>query len=136
MLGVAAARKLNRDYSGPSVHRRGLSCRGMFIDSHCKLTDAVIARGNMGPQYLQSLGMELSHVDKEVFEEFLTKLQGEVDNYQGDDRPGYGACPLMLTASNCPPVFKQVRETGLYGLLRNFMCKLSSYVNYRPSYSF
>jgi len=122
MLGVAAAKKLNRDFCGPSVHRRGLPIRGMFIDGHCKLTDAVIARGNMCPQYLQNLGAELSYIDKTVFEEFFSKLSGEVDAFQGD-RPGFGACPLLLTAVNCPPVFKQVRETGLYSILRNYMCK-------------
>lgn len=123
MLGVAAARKLNRDYSGPSVHRRGLTSRGVFIDSHCKLTDSVIAHGNMGPAYLQSLGIELSQVDREIFDEFMSKLQGEVDNHQGGDQPAFGACPMLLTATNCPPVYKQIRETGLYALLRNYMCK-------------
>ena len=122
MLGVAAARRLKRDFTGPSIHRRGMSCRGMFIDSHCKLTDAVIAQGNMSPHYLQSLGSELSYIDKEVFDEFLSKAHGEVDNFQGD-RPRYGSCPMLLTATSCPPVFKQIRETALYSLLRNFMCK-------------
>ena len=124
MLGVAAARRLRRDYTGPSIHRRGLPCRGMFIDSHCKLTDDIIARGNMSPAYLQSLGSELSFIDKEVFDEFLSKTFGEVNNFQGD-RPGFGSCPMLLTATNCPPVFKQIRETNLYSLLRNFMCKLA-----------
>ena len=122
MIGVEAARKLKQEFHVPSVHRRGLSCRNMFIDGHIKLTHAIIAMGNMGPDYLHGLGSELSVVDRAVYDEFYTKLHGEIDTIQPGGRT-YGSCPMLLDDTNCPQVFRQIRETALYAMLRNFMCK-------------
>ena len=71
MIGVEAARRLKQEFHGPSIHRRGLSCRQMFIDAHLKVTHGVIAAGNMGPEYLHGLGNELSSIDRAVYDEFF-----------------------------------------------------------------
>ena len=122
MIGVEAARLLKHEFHGPSVHRRGLTCRNMFIDGHLKLTHSVIAAGNMDPNYLLGLGSELSCVDRGVYDEFFVKCQGEVDTIKPSGRT-YGSCPMLLTPTNCPGLFRQIRETNLYAILRNFMCK-------------
>ena len=122
MLGVEAARRLNRDYVGPSVYRRGSSVRGMFIDGHVRVQESVIAQGNMCPVYLASLGSELSMLDREIFEEFLSKVCGETDAISPGGRT-FGSCPMLMTQSNCPGLFTQVRQTTLFSIIRNYMCK-------------
>ena len=122
MLGVEAARHLNRDYVGPSVHRRGLNVRGMFIDGHVRVQESVITQGNMCPVYLASLGNELSMLDREIFDEFLSKICGETDTISPGGRT-FGSCPMLMTQQNCPGLFTQVRQTTLYSIIRNYMCK-------------
>ena len=79
MLGSTAARELNQSFDGCSVHRRGSHTRGMFLDSHIRLKDAVMHEGNMCAMYLHSLGQELGGLDKDIFDEFVNKCIGEVD---------------------------------------------------------
>lgn len=122
MLGAEAARVLNKDYVGPTVHRRGTNCRGMFLDSHMRIQERVIIDGNMCPVYLQSLGQELSSLDREIFDEFYSKVRGEVDTLAIQGR-AFGSCPMLLTSQNCPVVFRQIRETTMHAVIRNFMCK-------------
>ena len=123
MLGSEAARTLNCDYIGSSVHRRGTTCRGMFLDSHLRIQDSVIVRENMCPLYLQTLGTELAQLDKDVFDEFYQKVSGEIDRIAPQGR-SFGSCPMLLTDGNCPALYRQVRETTLHGIIRNYMCKL------------
>ena len=122
MIGSAAARQLNTEYLGCSVHRRGTSCRSMYLDMHVRLKDTVINDANMCQAYLQSLGHELAQLDRDIFDEFTNKCIGEVDKVSPHGRV-FGSCPMLLTEQNCPVVFRQVRETMLHALLRNFMCK-------------
>ena len=122
MIGIEAARRLKQEFFGPTVHRRGLGCRHMFLDGHMKVTHANIAVGNMSPSYLNGLGSELSCVDRTIYDEFFQKVHGEVDTVQPGGRT-FGSCPMLLTQENCPPVFRQIRETSYYAMLRNFMCK-------------
>ena len=122
MLGVEAARALNRDYVGPSVHRRGSHVRGMFIDGHVRVQESVVARGNMCPIYLANLGNELSMLGTEIFEEFIAKVCGETDVLSPQGRT-FGSCPMLMTQGNCPEIFNQVRQTTLFSVIRNYMCK-------------
>ena len=122
MLGSEAARTLNRDYNGASVHRRGITCRGMYLDSHIRIQDNVIIRDNMCPNYLQSLGTELAVLDKEVYDEFFYKVSGEIDRISPQGRQ-FGSCPMLLDETNCPILYRQVRETTMHAVVRNFMCK-------------
>ena len=123
MIGAEAARRLNTQYVGPTVHRRGNTVRGMFVDVHVRLRREVIAEGNMCQNYLQILGQELSLLDREIFEEFLGKVSVEVDNLALEGRH-FGSCPMMLSASNCPDLFNHVRQTTLYAITRNYMGKI------------
>ena len=122
MLGSEAARALNRDYNGASVHRRGITCRGMFLDSHIRIQDNVIIRDNMCPNYLQSLGTEFAVLDKEVYDEFFHKVSAEIDRISPQGRQ-FGSCPMLLDETNCPILYRQVRETTMHAVIRNFMCK-------------
>lgn len=122
MIGAEAARQLNRDYVGPTVHRRGCSCHNMFLDGHVRLQESVIVDGNMCPVYLQNLGTELSMLDREVFDEFFGKIRAEVDNISPQGR-AFGSCPLLLTDESSPALFRHVRETALFSAVRNYMCK-------------
>ena len=125
MLGSNAARALNHSFAGCSVHRRGSHARGMFLDSHVRIRDAVINEGNMCPLYLHSLGQELASLDREIFDEFVNKCIGEIDRVAPQGR-SFGTCPMLLNGDNCPAVFRQVRETTLFSVVRNFMCRLLS----------
>ena len=122
MLGTAAARELNNNFVGCSVHRRGTHARGMFLDSHVRIQDAVIHEGGMCPMYLTNLGQELAVLDKDIFDEFVQKCMGEINRIcpQGQT---FGSCPMLLDGTNCPGLFRQVRETTLSSVVRNFMCK-------------
>ena len=122
MIGADAARTLNRDYVGPSVHRRGVTARGMFLDGHMRLQESVVTAGNMCQMYLLHLGQELSQLDREVYDEFFNKIRGEIDNLALHGRE-FGSCPMLLTSGNCPAVFRQIRETTLHSVVRNMMCK-------------
>ena len=122
MLGAEAARHLNREFIGPSVHRKGSNVRGMFIDGHVRIQENVISRGNMCPIYLANLGNELSMLDREIFEEFLSKICGETDALSPQGRT-FGSCPMLMTQENCPVLFAQVRQTTLFSIVRNSMCK-------------
>ena len=122
MIGVEAARKLNADYVGPSVHRRGTQCRNMFLDGHLRVQESVVTQGNMCQMYLQHLGQELSHLDREIYDEFFAKVRGEIDTLAPSGRT-FGSCPMLLTQTNCPAVFRQIRETTMHSVVRNFMCK-------------
>ena len=122
MIGVDAARLLNQEYVGPSVHRRGTTVRGMFLDGHLRLQERVVTAGNMCQMYLFHLGQELSRLDPEVYDEFFNKVRGEIDNMAIHGRE-FGSCPMLLTSENCPEVFRQIRETTLHSVVRNMMCK-------------
>ena len=124
MIGAEAARCLNQRYVGPTVHRRGSSIQGMFVDAHVRLSRDVIAEGNLCPNYLHILGQELSMLDREIFEEFLGKVSAEVNNLAIEGRH-FGTCPMLLTAENCPGLFHHVRQTTLFAITRNYMGKLA-----------
>ena len=124
MIGAEAARVLNRDYVGPSIHRRGTQVRNMFLDGHLRFQESVIMMGNMCQLYLQHLGQELSQLEREVYDEFFAKVRGEIDALSIEGQ-SFGSCPMLFTNENCPEVFRQIRETTLHSVLRNFMCKSS-----------
>ena len=122
MLGAEAARTLNRNFLGPTVHRRGTNTHGMFVDCHVRVKQDVIMEGNMCPVYLNNLGHELSLLDREIFDEFLTKIMGETNVLSPQGR-SFGSCPMLMTGINCPDLFTQVRQTTLFSITRNYMCK-------------
>ena len=130
MIGAEAARHLNQRYVGPTVHRRGSSIQGMFVDAHVRLSRDVITEGNLCPNYLHILGQELSMLDREIFEEFLGKVSAEVNNLAIEGRH-FGTCPMLLTAENCPGLFHHVRQTTLFAITRNYMGKLTLVIYYK-----
>ena len=128
MFGSAAAKRLNEQLIGHSIHRRCVRVDNKLVDGHLRVTNMTIQESQMDPMYLQNLGCELANVANEVYTEFIRLLVNSLDQLDADETfTKFGTCPMLLDGNNCPSVFKDVRVSLLFSILRNMMCKLSSF---------
>ena len=127
MIGAKAARHLNQELSGYSIHRRGLRVNNIFVDGHFRLSAGAINAHQLDPIYMQNLGIELANLDIPVLGEFLSQVEAGADAVPD---AGFGTCPLLMTPGTTPDAFDKMRKTVLYSLLRNMMCKLTFYHYY------
>ena len=120
MIGAKAARHLNEHLGGYSIHRRGLRINNGFVDGHFRLSPDVIETHKLDPNYMLSLGCELAGLDVPVLGEFMTQVETSADMIPN---AGFGTCPLLMSPTVSPAAFDKLRQTVLYTLLRNMMCK-------------
>ena len=118
MHGRDAAATVNGALSAVTIHRRGVQLDGRFADMHCRVTDAVINSCHFSSDYLDSLGYELSTLDRKVFEEIVNVMRHRLGE---GELSGYGQQPLLVADGDIYDLFPRLRLTLLYSVLRNYM---------------
>ena len=131
MFGSAAAKRLNETLNGHSVHRRCVRVNNKFVDGHLRVTSGTVHDCQMDCMYLHNLGCELAGVANEVYTEFIQLLVTALDQLNANEPfTKFGTCPMLLDSVNCPSVFKDVRVSLLFSILRNMMCKFGNRLSF------
>ena len=118
MRGRQAAACANLELNGLTIHRRGLQLSGHFYDVHTRMTDSVMRDGAIDYNYVQTLGLELSQLDRTVYDEVIEILRSRLS---ADEGAHFGDMPSVVTDKNNVELFGQLRTTLFFTLLRNFM---------------
>ena len=121
MRGRAAAEVANNELVATTVHRRGVRKGGKFYDIHLRMSDRVVAEGDVPLEYINGLGMELAGLDRAVYEEVLEILETTLSR----DGVPMGDEPVLMTDSSNPGGFARVRTSILYAMMRTYMGKLT-----------
>ena len=120
--GSPAARKVNDEFAGNTLHRRSLVMCNLYIDFHIRLATSELGSPCFAsPEYLQGLGAEFGGVDAKVYEEFAqTFLDGAAVSMRGR---AITKTPVLYVFSPGQDVemYKQVGKTRLYSLMRFMM---------------
>ena len=122
MIGVQAAEYLLLQLAGATLHRRGIRHGNHFYDLHARMSDAVLAGAQVDPNYMMSLGTELSGLDRDVFDKLLDVIKAEVDTQMPPTRE-FGDAPYLVDEKICPSLFKKLRGTCFWAIVRNYMGK-------------
>ena len=128
MIGARAAEELMTNLNGLTVHRRGLRVKNNFYDCHTRLSDTVIAGSQLDPHYLASLGLELSSLDRGIFDTLIETIKTAVDPMMPNDH-GFGDAPFLANEQSEPALFRRVRATCFDGVVRNYMGKIFNIIN-------
>ena len=120
MIGTRAAEELQNNLAGTTVHRRGLRAKNHFYDCHTRMADSVLIGCHIDPQYLMNLGLELSTLDRGVFDALIDVIKTTLDPKMPNGH-GFGDAPYLATEQSEPALFRRVRATCFQGLIRNFM---------------
>ena len=133
MIGVRAAEELMTNLTGLTVHRRGLRVKNNFYDCHTRLSDAVITGAQLDPHYLASLGLELSSLDRGIFDTLIDTIKAAVDPLMPDDHR-FGDAPFLANERSEPALFRRVRATCFHGVVRNYMGKIFDIIFEKESF--
>ena len=127
--GSPAARKVNDEYAGSTVHRRSLVLCDLFIDFHIRLATSELGTPSFATaEYVHGLGAEFGNLDATVYEEFTRVF---VDGAHGTMR-GRTIRKTPVFYAFVPgqdlDMYKQIGKTQLFSVMRFMMCKLFTIV--------
>ena len=123
----AAIHRLNGDIKGRSIHRRGLnSPSGKFTDLHIRMPTRLLQSDDVfSPIYCQQLGEELSGLDGQLFQSYLSVLYSSVS-----EGTVVGAANVvrdnqiyLVTPEEDGRLFELLRNTIFSVVINNFMSK-------------
>ena len=122
MIGAQAAEQLLTGLTGATIHRRGLRHGRFFYDCHTRMSDTVLVNCQIDPGYMMNLGLEMSSLDRGVYDNLMDVVKTEVDALMPAGHC-FGDAPFLADENSCPALFKKLRSTCLFGLVRNYMGK-------------
>ena len=122
--GSPAARKVNDEYAGNTLHRRSLVLCNLYIDFHIRLATSEVGTPSFAsPDYIQGLGAEFGGVDAKVYEEFSQAfMDGAAVSMRGRS---LSKTPVLyiFSSGQDTEMYKQVGKTRLFSLMRFMMGK-------------
>ena len=120
MIGAQAAEQLLASLTGATLHRRGFRHKNVFYDCHTRMSDVVLMNCQIDPGYMMNLGLELATLDRGVYDNLMDVIKTEVDSMMPPGQ-AFGDAPFLADEDICPNLFKKLRATCLFGLIRNYM---------------
>ena len=123
MIGAQAAEQLLASLTGATLHRRGFRHKNVFYDCHTRMSDSVMMNCQIDPGYMMNLGLELATLDRGVYDNLMDVIKTEVDSMMPSGH-AFGDAPFLADEEICPVLFKKLRATCLFGLIRNYMGEL------------
>ena len=122
----AAVHRLSTEIKGKSIHRRGMnSATGRFTDLHIRVPTKLLRDDIFTPHYCQLLGEELSNLDGQLFQGYLSTLFKStaeatvvgVGNVVRENQV------YLVTPEDDGRLFEVLRNTLFSVVLNNFMSK-------------